>query len=100
MVGSCIAKPCWTDKPNGFQFKNKSLQPSGVQSLKLNAGGNGVASEILKGKGASLAVPDPSSIVGPLDVQLRTTAGPLCWGAHFSAPFQRDAGGLLKDKSD
>jgi hypothetical protein len=98
--GSCTTKPCWFDKPNGFLFKNKSLQPSGVKSLKLVAGGDGKASEIFKGKGASLALPDPTSLVGPIDVQLHTTAGTLCWGARFSAPFQTDAGGLLKDKSD
>jgi len=98
--GSCNTKPCWIDKPTGFLFKNHSLQPTGVLSLKLVAGGDGAASERFKGKGASLAMPDPASLVGPLDVQLRTTAGPLCWGAHFSAPFKKDADGILKAKSD
>ena len=98
--GSCINRPCWTDKPNGFAFKNKSLQPSGVQSLKLVAGGDGQALEIFKGKGASLALPDPGSLVGPIDVQLRLSASTVCWGARFSPPFKKDADGILKDKSD
>ena len=93
-------KPCWVDRPTGFLFNNNSLQPSGVQSLKLVAGASGKATEIFKGKNASLSLSDPGSLVGPIDVQLRTSASALCWGAHFSAPFQKDAGGLLKGKSD
>ena len=100
VIGSCVKKPCWADKPTGFQFTNRSLQPSGVQSLKLLAGVDGKAGEKFKGRGASLALPDPGSLVGPIDVQLHTTAGALCWGARFSAPFKKDAGGLLKDTSD
>ena len=71
-----------------------------MHALKLIAGADGQATEIFKGKGASLSMPDPGSLIGPVDVQLRSSAGPLCWGAHFSAPFQKDAGGLLKAKSD
>jgi len=100
VTGSCTTKPCWADKPNGFLFKNKSLQPSGVKTLKLVASTEDKAVEIFKGKGAKLALPDPGSLMGPIDVQLRTTAGPQCWGAHFSAPFDTNANGLLKDKSD
>ena len=75
--------------------------PSGVQRLKLVAGlVDGTARDIFNGKGASLALPDPASLTGPLDVQLRRSGASLCWGARFSAPFQKDAGGLLKDTSD
>ena len=42
-------------------------------------------------------LPDPSSLTGPIDVQLRKSGGLLCWGAHFSTPFTKDAGGVLKD---
>ena len=84
-----------------FQFRNRSLQPSGVQSLKLIAGIAGKATVVFKGKGASLALPDLGSpLTGPIDVQLRKSGAALCWGARFSSPFQKDAGGLLKDKSD
>jgi hypothetical protein len=100
VTGSCSKKPCWTSKTTGFMFRNKSLQPSGVQSLKLVAGPDGKANELFKGKGASLALPDPDTLVGPLDVQLRTSPSGLCWGSHFSAPFLKQANGLLKDKSD
>src|SRR5262249_5244672 len=100
IIGSCTSKPCWSEKTNGWIFKNKSLQPSGVQSLKLIAGIAGKATLVFKGKGASLALPDPSRPTGPLDVQLRTSPSGLCWGAHFSAPFQKQTGTQLKDKSD
>jgi hypothetical protein len=71
-----------------------------VQSLKLIAGIAGKATVVFKGKGASLALPDPGALTGPIDVQLRKSGAALCWGARFSSPFQKDAGGLLKDKSD
>jgi hypothetical protein len=100
VIGSCTTKPCWKDKPTGFQFRNASLQPSGVHGLKLAAGIDGKAKETFDGKGASLALPDPMSLGGPIDVQLRRSGGVLCWGAHFSAPFQKHEDGQLRDKSD
>ena len=100
VAGSCTTKPCWVSKTTGFVFHNKSLQPSGVQSLKLVAGVDGKASVVFKGQGASLMAPDPGDLKGPIDVQLRKGSGPPCWGARFSAPFQKDDGGILKDKSD
>src|SRR5262249_53203594 len=100
VAGSCVTKPCWSEKSTGFKFQNKSLQPSGVQSVKLVAGVAGRASFVFRGKGASLALPDPSSLIGPIDVQLRKSGGPPCWGARFSTPFQKDEAGVLKDKSD
>jgi hypothetical protein len=100
VAGSCGTKPCWTAKSTGFTFQNRSLQPSGVQSLKLVAGVDGKASVAFKGKGPSLALPDPGSLTGPIDVQLRKSTGLPCWGARFSVPFQKDEGGVLKDKSD
>jgi len=100
VTGSCGTKPCWSEKPTGFAFRNRSLQPSGVQSLKLIAGADGKAGIGLKGKGSSLALPDPGSLTGPIDVQLRKSSGPPCWGARFSAPFEKDEDGVLKDKSD
>jgi len=79
----------------------ESLQPTGAQSLRLAAGVAGKAVESFTGKGASLALPNPAGLSGPIDVQLRRSGGAdLCWGAHFSAPFQKDADGQLKDTSD
>jgi hypothetical protein len=100
VVGSCLARPCWSDKATGFAFSNRSLEPSGVQSLRLVAGLDGKATETLKGKGASLVLPDPSALAGPLDVQLRRSGATLCWGARYGAPFLKDAGGVLRDRSD
>jgi hypothetical protein len=101
VVGSCTKKPCWTLKPTGPVFSNKSLQPSGVKSLKLVAGPDGAASEKFAGKGASLALPDPGALTGPIDVQLRRSGGAtLCWGARFTAPFSKQTGDSLKAKSD
>jgi hypothetical protein len=91
---------CWVDTNSGFHFHNSSVQPTGVRSLSLVAGADNKASATFKGKGADLDLPDPGSLVGPIDVQLRTTAGSLCFGATFSAPFLKDDSGILRDKSD
>ena len=45
-------------------------------------------------------MPDPATLTGPIDAQLRRTGSALCFGARFSAPFQKDEDGQLKDKSD
>ncbi len=65
-----------------------------------STGIDGKAKEVFTGKGASLALPNPASLTGPIDVQLRRSGALLCWGARFSAPFKKDVGGLLSDKSD
>jgi len=102
VAGSCGTKPCWTDKPTGFVFRNKSktVAPSGVQSVTLKAGVAGKAGITFKGKGVSLALPTPGLLTGPLDVQLRRNGSGICWGATFSPPFKKNAGGVLKDGSD
>src|SRR5205823_3907404 len=100
IVGSCGTKPCWTAKPTAFVFHDKSLQPTGAQSLRLAAGVAGKATVSFSGKGPSLPLPNPASLTGPIDVQLRRSTAALCWGARFSAPFQKVVGGFLKDKSD
>jgi hypothetical protein len=68
--------------------------------VKLVAGGDGRAAIAFAGKGAALALPDPATLVGPIDVQLRRSGTSLSRGARFGAPFKKDAGGLLQDKSD
>jgi hypothetical protein len=101
IVGSCATKPCWTAQPTAFVFHNSSLQPSGVQSVRLAASPiDGKAMVSFSGKGTSLALPDPSSLTGPIDVQLHRSTSSICWGARFSAPFQKAVGGFLRDKSD
>jgi len=87
-----LTKPCWVSKPTGFVFQNRSVQPSGVQSLELVAGVGGKASVVFKEKGASLMAPDPSGFTGPIDVQLRKSSGAPCWG-HGSAPVPEGRGG-------
>jgi VCBS repeat protein/Big-like domain-containing protein len=100
VIGFCTRKPCWTDKSSGFLFRNKSLEPTGVKSLKLVAGPDGKATAAFGGKGASLALPDPTSLAGPIDVQLIRSGSAVCWGSVFSAPFKKQADGVLKDRSD
>jgi hypothetical protein len=71
-----------------------------LQKLALRAGGAGDARILFKGKGANLPMPDLSTIVGPLDVQLINSSGSVCWGATYSTPFQLNDGVSFRDKSD
>ena len=100
VTGACGTQPCWKDKPTGFAFGNRALLPNGVQALTLKAGVDGAASIIFKGKGVSFGLPAPGGLTGPIDVQLRRSGAPICWGARYSPPFLKDANGVLADKAD
>jgi len=99
--GTCAGKPCWTDKPTSFAYKNRALTPTGTQSIQLKEGLiDGKAKIVLKGKGGPLAMPAPTAFAGPLAVRLHRSGDTTCWGSDFSAPFLKQDESILKDKSD
>jgi cysteine-rich repeat protein len=98
--GDCSGKPCWKSNPKGYQFKSKTLQPDGIQQLKLKAGAAGKAQIQIKAKGALLQVPDIGALSGPLVVQVRRAGDPICWQAVFHTPFTKNDGVIFNDKSD
>ncbi len=99
--GTCATKPCWTEKPTSFTYKDKDLTPTGTQSISLKEGlVAGKAKIAFKGKGDPLVMPAPSSFTGPLAVRLHRSGDTVCWGADFSAPFTKQDAAQLKDKSD
>jgi hypothetical protein len=53
-----------------------------------------------KGKGGPLGMPAPDALAGPVTVQLHRSGGGPCWGATYSAPFQRQDGEVFMDRSD
>ena len=98
--GSCDGKPCWSESPTGFGYKDKDVDPFGVQKIKLQAGTDGAAKILFKGKGPSLEMPSLGSLTGPITVQMIMTAGAPCWGATYSAPFLRQSSTVFKDRGD
>ena len=105
--GSCGAsnpKPCWKNKPKGFDYKDKDLTPDGVNQLKLQEGlVAGKAQIQLTGKGALLDDPTlPFS--QPVTVQLHNAESGLCWEAVYSFPASKNVAGpptgQFKDKAD
>ncbi len=99
--GQCRTKPCWTDKRTGFDYKDNDFTPNGIQKMTLREGlAPGKAKIIVKGRGANLPMPALGSLTGPVDVQLRRSTGGLCFGATYSAPFQKNDGVTFKDKAD
>lgn len=98
--GTCAGKPCWKATSTGFGYKDKDLTPDGAQSAALKAGLAGKASMKVRGKGANLDTPDPTTFTGPITVQLQRADGAICFETTFSAPFKKNAGGSFADVAD
>ncbi len=104
MCGLSSPKPCWKDKPKGFDYKDKDLTPDGVSALKLQEGlVAGKAQIQLKAKGAALDDP-PLPFGQPVTVQLHNAESGLCWEAVYSFPASKNVSGpptgQFKDKAD
>jgi len=98
--GLCSGKSCWKERAKGFQFRDRQLTPDGAALLLLRAGAGGKAQVQFAGRGATLELPPLAGLTGPIDVQLKQVSGTVCWGATFSAPFTKNNGVILSDKSD
>ncbi len=98
--GLCQGHDCWKTKPTGFLYRTKDGAPDGITQLMLKAGDDGKAQLQAKGKGTLLPMPALPSLASPIQVQLRNTTSGLCWGATYSAPFDKATAEQLKDKAD
>jgi cysteine-rich repeat protein len=98
--GTCAGKPCWKQTgTNGFAYKDKELTPDGGLSLKLKQGAVGKAQIQFQGRGSSLAVPNLTTLVQPLIVQIQNSDG-LCWEAIYGAPATKQTADQFKDVAD
>jgi uncharacterized delta-60 repeat protein len=102
--GTCGTKACWraTGFPpgsRGYKYKDPDRTPDGIDRVALKPGPDGKAKIVVKGKGATLALPT-LPIAEPLAVrvQLKNGVG-QCWEATYSTALRNDAG-QLKAKSD
>lgn len=98
--GTCAGKPCW--KPSGlqgFKYGDKELTPDGGQKLTLKQGAVEKAQIQFAGRGANLHVPDLSTLVQPVVVQIHNSDG-VCWEAKFSGPPTKQTAEQFKDKAD
>jgi len=104
LCGASNPKPCWKDKPKGFDYKDKDLTPDGISQMKLQEGlVAGKAQIQVKGKGTALD--DPALPFGqPVTVQLHNAESGLCWEAVYSFPASKNVAGppvgQFKDKAD
>jgi hypothetical protein len=99
-AGTCDGKPCWRRTATGFSYRNKAGIPAGVTQLDLRAGADGKAQIRFGGRGPLLALPDLATLAPPLRLELRRRASGPCWGATFSAPFQKLTATTLRDRAD
>jgi hypothetical protein len=98
--GECgDGKACWIERPTGYRYRDKQLTPDGVSQLQFKAGIDEKAQITLKGRGLPLDMPPPLSLASPITVQLKSASG-VCFGATYSAPFQKLDATLLKDRAD
>jgi hypothetical protein len=104
LCGSTSPRPCWKDKPRGFDYNDKDATPDGVSQLKLQEGlFAGKARIQLKAKSGPLDDPTlPFS--QPVTVQLQNVESGLCWEAVYSFPASKNVAGppigQFKDKAD
>jgi hypothetical protein len=99
-AGACPGtKPCWQGTSTGFLYRDKALDPDGLQKITLKAGAAAGKGKItVKGKGTNLPLPT-LPLVTPVEVQLVHVSSPTCWTATFSTSSRNDTG-LFKAKSD
>ncbi len=87
-AGTCAGKPCWKETAKGFKYKDKELDPDGIQLALLKSGPSGKAKIIVKGKGAN--VPLPALPLTPtVTVQLKNADA--CWQAEYGTATKNDA---------
>jgi hypothetical protein len=97
-AGTCSGKPCWKEVARGFRYKSAELTPGGLRTIALNAGTEGRASIIIKGKGDLLHMPVlPLHQDTKVTVQLVTSDRTVCWEAVYSAPVVTNTGARFKD---
>ena len=88
---TCGTKPCWRAVgTTGYQYASKGNAES-ITQLQLKSGAAGRSQVKLKGRGATLAPPDPS-LVPPVTVQLVGSDGVAtrCWQTTFATGVTRN----------
>jgi hypothetical protein len=83
-AGTCGTKPCWNANSKRKKYKDKLLDPDGIQFTLLKPGIDTKAKIIVKGKGEPLAMP-ALPLTPTVTVQLHSEGG-LCWEAAYSNP--------------
>lgn len=89
--GTCGTKPCWKAVgATGWKYASKGNGDS-ITQLQLKAGGDGRSQVKIKGKGVTLAPPDPS-LTPPVTVQLVGSDGATtrCWQTTFTTVVSRN----------
>jgi hypothetical protein len=82
--GDCPGRPCWKLQGGAkrIEYKNKDLDPDGLQSLVLKAGEDGKAQVKANAKGEDIDMP-ALPLLPPVLVQLQGEHGE-CWEATYS----------------
>lgn len=97
-------RPCWTAKSDGFSYRCPGILPSGITSLSIKTGADGVARIVLKAKGPNTLLPTLplSQAAGSVVAQLINNSTNICWQTTYSAPTKSDPSSTTKwsDRND
>lgn len=100
----CNTRSCWTAKPNGFNYRSPGILPSGITSLSIQTGTDGLARIVLKAKGPNVPLPELplSQASGNVVAQLINNSTNACWQTTYSAPTKSDPSSTTKwvDRND
>jgi cysteine-rich repeat protein len=84
--GTCGTKACWRQNGvKGFKYKDSELTPNGGAQLVMKEGAVGKAQIQASGRGLGMNLPDITSLVQPITVQIQQSDG-TCWGTVFTGP--------------
>ncbi len=91
----------WSEKSNGFKYRDGAGTADGIQTIILKAGAAEKAKIVVRGKGLGVDMPDLSLLTSPLTVQLKRAGGTVCWGAAYTfPPSLKNSATTFKDKAD
>jgi CSLREA domain-containing protein len=85
---SSCADGCWTDAGETYRYRDRSLAPDGIASMKLGAGTVGRIK--VTGKGANLGL-SGLPFAPPVRARVLGQSAGMCFGADFAAPTRNTA---------
>jgi len=93
--GTCDGHACWRAKPNGFKYRSKTGNASGIQLLDVRGGIDGTSRVTVRGRGPNLSgraggLPTPP-LATPVTLVVRRLDGPACFVTNFTTALDNSA---------
>jgi hypothetical protein len=97
--GDCPGRPCWVElTPERLEYKDRDVDPDGMQLIRLRTGIEGKTLLLAKGEGGNLEMPT-LPLTAPVRAQLQAANGE-CWEAVYSQFITKNEPDIFKAKAD